>query len=80
MGYHKQKIEKGVLGKFSKIKEEFLELQDAHDQKNPVLELCELCDLIGAIEAYSSKYNITLDDLIAMKKLTQSAFIEGKRE
>jgi hypothetical protein len=29
MGYHKTKIEKGILGEFSKIKEEFQELEDA---------------------------------------------------
>lgn len=80
MGYHKRKIEKGVLGDFSKIKEEFNELEDAFEQSIPPLIICELCDLVGAIEEYSmSKYNITLDELIKMKDLTKSAFKEGKR-
>lgn len=80
MGYHKRKIDKGVLGEFSKIKEEFNELEDAFEQNISPLVICELCDLVGAIEEYSiSKYNITLDELIKMKDLTKSAFKEGKR-
>jgi hypothetical protein len=40
-----------------------------------------MADLIGAIEAYAEKrYNLTLDDLIKMKDLTKSAFVEGKRK
>ena len=31
MGYHLRNIEKGELGEFSKIREEFEELLDAHD-------------------------------------------------
>ena len=33
MGYHKIKINKGKLGEYSKIKEEFEELTDAYIQK-----------------------------------------------
>lgn len=80
MGYHKNKIEKGEVGKFSKIKEEYQELEDAYEQSNPVLELCELTDLIGAIEAYSlNKYNIKLEDLIKMMCCTKEAFINKER-
>lgn len=79
MGYHKTKIKKGKLGKFSKIKEEFLELEDGVNQANKVLQICEMCDLIGAIEAYAIKFNLTLADLIAMKTATKEAFQEGKR-
>ena len=79
MSYHKRTIRKGVLGEFSKIKEEFEELEDAHEQKNPVLEICELCDLIGAIEAYGKTHNLSLDDLIKMKESTASAFRSGIR-
>ena len=61
--------------------EEFQELSDANEQRNPVLELCELCDLIGAIEAYTTtQYNITLKDLIKMQERTKEAFKEGKRK
>lgn len=80
MGYHLIKIEKGVLGEFSKIREEFEELEDANKQSNKVLELVELCDLLGAIEAYANKNNLTLDDLIKMTKSTQSAFKDGTRK
>jgi hypothetical protein len=80
MGYHKTEIKKGVMGQFSKITEEYLELKDAFDQGSKVLILCELCDLIGAIEGYAEHYNLTLKDLIQMKDLTKSAFDEGKRQ
>lgn len=80
MGYHKRKIKKGVLGEFSKIREEFEELEDAKKQNSPVLELCEMCDLIGAIEAYANKYNMTLKDLLEMKNATSRAFKDGTRK
>jgi hypothetical protein len=79
MGYHKKEIKRGVFGEFSKIVEEFEELTDAHDQNNPIMELIELSDLIGSIEAYCKKRNISLNDLLTMKKATESAFIDGSR-
>jgi len=80
MGYHKNTIEKGVLGEFSKIKEEFLELEDAWEQDDQILQICELCDLIGAIEAYAANWNLEIDDLIKMKEKTKQAFLEGQRK
>lgn len=80
MGYHINAIPKGELGEFSKVEEEFLELHDALQQANSVMILCELADLIGAIEAYAGKWNITLDDLIVMKERTKSAFKDGSRK
>ncbi len=79
MGYHIHNIKKGVLGEFSKIEEEFYELNDAIGQSNSVLEICEMTDLIGAIAAYAKKYNLTLDDLVFFTKCTEEAFKEGKR-
>jgi len=79
MGYHKAEIPSGVLGEFSKIEEEFLELKDANEQNNTVLQICELCDLLGAIELYANKWNINMDDLIQMKDATKEAFISGDR-
>jgi len=79
MAYHINKINKGIIGEFSKIREEFDELSDAVEQNVPPLIICELCDLIGAIEMYSSKWNISLADLIKMKNLTKSSFKEGTR-
>jgi len=81
MGYHKVNIEKGVLGEMSKITEEINELEDAVAQDANVLIICELCDLIGAIEAYTEKrFNLTLEDLITMKNMTKESFNEGKRK
>jgi len=81
MGYHTRKISRGTFGEPSKIREEFEEFEDAHFQGNTVMKLVELCDLIGAIEAYAvKKHNITLEELIIMKNATKSAFEEGERE
>ena len=80
MGYHVNKIDKGTLGEFSKIKEEFQELQDAHEQNHNVLQICEMCDLVGAIELYAEKFNLSLDDIIKMKESNKAAFLSGKRK
>lgn len=81
MGYHIRQINSGVLGKVSKITEEYEEFMDAIDQGNPVLALIELSDLLGAIESYTDlNYRITLNDLILMKERTQSAFTDGSRK
>ena len=79
MGYHVNKIPKGILGEFSKIEEEFLEAKDALEQENPVMLLVELSDLIGAIEALGLKYNITLRQLVNMTDTTKRAFESGAR-
>jgi len=81
MGYHTKKIEKGILGEASKIIEEIQEWEDAHTHDNPVMELIELSDLLGAIEAYTiGKYNINLRNLLVMTRATQSAFKDGSRK
>jgi phosphoribosyl-ATP pyrophosphohydrolase len=80
MGYHTRHIERGEYGEFSKIKEEMEELLDAHEQENRVLEIVEFTDLLGAIEAYVAKNNLTLKDLIAMMELTKKAFKDGDRK
>lgn len=80
MGYHNAIIDKGELGEFSKIVEEFQELQNAHDQGCKILELVELSDLLGAIDFYvNNKYNLTYIDLAHMASLTRKAFEEGER-
>jgi phosphoribosyl-ATP pyrophosphohydrolase len=79
--YHLADIDKGEFGELSKIFEEIQELMDASEQKNPILILCELSDLVGAIEGYSSKhFNISLDDIIKMKDLNKKAFESGYRK
>lgn len=68
------------MGEFSKIVEEFHELEDAHEQRIKVLEICELCDLVGAIDLYvREKYDMTLADLNKMANKTAEAFKEGTR-
>jgi hypothetical protein len=80
MGYHKRKIKRGVYGHFSKIEEEFDEILEAREQNNRVMELVELSDLLGAIEAYTlSCYNLDLDHLLTMTRATQAAFRDGTR-
>jgi hypothetical protein len=80
MGYHKNKIPKGVLGEVSKIDEEYLEFKDALETENPVMALVELSDLLGAIEAFSKKrHNLSLTDLLKMTEATKSAFEDGTR-
>ena len=79
-GYHLIEIEKGKLGEFSKIEEEFNELLDAHIQNDPILMLCECSDLIGAIKHFAANYSITLEQLIDFNNKTETAFISGKRK
>lgn len=78
-GYHLVEIPKGTLGTPSKIDEEYLEFKDAHAQDNVVMELVELSDLLGAIDAYVANYNLTIDDLVVMMRTTQRAFKNGGR-
>lgn len=79
-GYHTRDIARGTFGEISKITEEYEELLDAEQQNNTIMILCELCDIIGAIEAYATKqHNISLEDLIIMKDATKRAFEEGTR-
>jgi len=80
MGYHKRSITKGKIGEFSKIEEEMQELLDAHEQGIKVMELIELSDLLGAIEAYIKKHDLTLADLVAMMEKTKEAFKDGTRK
>lgn len=78
--YHTVHIPKGVYGEHTKILEEVLEFQDALKQDNPILVLCELADLVGAIGGYVEKHhNITLEDIIKMTKLNRKAFEDGHR-
>lgn len=81
-GYHLANITRGVFGEDSKLFEEIDEFADALDQKNPVMALCELADLIGALRGWLAKNHpsITLDDLITMADATERAFAAGHRE
>ena len=80
MGYHINQIQLGIYGEFSKIKEEFQELEDGVQQNARILQLVELSDLYGAIEGFLEKeFNMTMWDLKTMSDMTKSAFKEGDR-
>lgn len=81
MSYHIKEIEKGEVGKLSKIYEEIEEVKDADNQNCNVMVILELSDVIGAIECYLEKEHpsITLKDLIKMKDITKRAFQSGSR-
>lgn len=80
MGYHKNEIQRGIYGQFSKIREEFQELEDGVNQGDKVLQIVELTDLVGAIEEYARlEFNLTMLDLITFSNKTKSAFKENKR-
>lgn len=82
-GYHLTEIERGKYGDFSKIKEEFQELNDAHEQSNRLMELIELSDLICAIDGYLNKHfkgAITIQDLIVQSNATKRSFSSGERK
>ena len=79
-GYHTKEIKKGQLGTFSKVREEFEELEDAFEQNDPIMILCECSDLIGAIKHYvKDSWNIELEDLIKFNEKTENAFKQGRR-
>lgn len=54
-GYHLTKIEKGTLGDFSKVIEEFMEFEDACAQDCHIMALVELSDLVGSLKHYFKK-------------------------
>jgi len=80
MSYHLNKIPKGIIGEFSKVEEEFNELKDGVFQNDKILIICELTDLLGAIEEYAKKFGLTLEDLIKFSNKTKKAFKEGSRK
>lgn len=78
-GYHTRPIPKGEVGEFSKIREEYEELSDAVFQNDKILTVCELSDLVGAIEAYAQSLGFELSDLIKFSNKTKASFKSGKR-
>lgn len=81
MAYHLEEIPKGVYGNASKITEEYKEFIDAYRQNCKVMQLVELSDLIGAIEAYvKSHLGLEFEDLILFSNITKRAFESGTRQ
>jgi hypothetical protein len=60
-GYHIFDIPKGVLGRESKIVEEFYEYLDAKTQNSKIMMAVELADLHGAITSYLSSDRANYD-------------------
>ena len=79
MGYHVRQITKGKLGEVSKIREELNELEDAMNQNNRILALCELADLYGAIKAFAYTIGSNMEEIKTMADATESAFKDGTR-
>jgi hypothetical protein len=78
--YHKAPITKGVYGKISKVIEELREFVDAKRQGVLILQIFELSDIYGALEAVAESYNLNMDELKKMSNLTKQAFIKGERK
>lgn len=80
-GYHIRSIEKGVFGEWSKVVEEFQEIQDAQEQNNKIMELVEISDMYGAIEEYlKESFNMSMEDIKTMSDITKKVFREGHRK
>ena len=80
MSYHLRPIQtQGVYGQASKIREELEELEEALEQNNAILAMCELADLYGAIEGLTLKLGITMADVAKMSEGTKRAFLSGSR-
>lgn len=75
-GYHSKFIQKGEYGEFSKIEEEYKELEDIwNNTQNRVLTACELSDLYGAMEAFAEKtLNIPMNEIVKMSNLTKDVY------
>lgn len=80
MGFHTRKIEKGVYGELSKIKEELEEAYDAEKQGQDLMLLIELADMIGAIEGVAKKYHLTVEQLLEFARLRSKVAIEELNE
>lgn len=67
-GYHIRKIEKGVLGEWSKVEEELIELQDAQEQGVRIMAEVELSDAYGSAQRLLEKHfpEFTMDDVAAL--------------
>lgn len=75
-GYHISEIPNGIFGEFSKVIEEFLEFEDSIEQRSVVMELVELSDLIGAIEAFLDRNGkFSLSVLIKNVKINNSNYL-----
>ena len=81
MGYHLREIKtQGVYGQVSKVYEELEEFDEACEQQNRILALCELADIYGALEGLAITFGTTMDQLSKMSEATKRAFLDGSRK
>lgn len=81
MSYHLRPIQtQGIFGQTSKIKEELEELEEALEQDNRILALCELADLYGALEGFAVTLGTNMLEVSKMAEATKKAFISGNRK
>jgi len=67
--FHKTKINKGIYGELSKIREELEEAYDAENQGQDLMLLIELSDIIGAVAGVAKKYGFSLEQLVKFSEL-----------
>lgn len=80
MSYHLRPIKvQGEFGKTSKIHEELDELEEALEQNNRILALCELADLFGALSGVAESLGTNMIEVIRMSEATHRAFKSGAR-
>lgn len=77
--WHKANIEKGEYGEISKILEEVLEAMDAEEQGLTVMVICELSDIVGAVEGVAKKYNLTIDELAMFARKRSEVALAQKK-
>jgi len=79
--YHLRPIViKGRYGTTDKVAEELDELNEALEQDNPILALCELADLYGAIEGVAETLGVSMEAVAKMAAGTRRAFEAGERK
>jgi predicted house-cleaning noncanonical NTP pyrophosphatase (MazG superfamily) len=80
--FHTKPIEKGEYGELSKIQEELDEAFDAQKQKNDLMLLIELADIVGAVEGVAEKFGFTIEQLLtfARKRSEVAIFEENQKK
>ena len=70
----------GILGQFSKVEEEFFELQEAVDIGNRIHIAHELSDLYGAMKYYIEGLDFTMEEVIEHAACKSQYYIDQGRE
>lgn len=74
-----QDIERGSYGEFSKVKEEFLELEEALNHgDNSIHVQIEIADLLGAVMGFAVKRGFDKYDLIQFMLMKERYFLDNE--